>query len=190
MHPGLGIVEHRLAGIRYQPSPNKGGPMTPRLGVIHYTGGSSLSGAVDHMCNPANKVSAHVAIGRDGKIVQLVPFNTVAWHAGPSIWKGQPACNAYSVGIELVNCGYLATTGSKAKHKNGGPVRIWQDYPLVQIQSCASVAEALGRYYGISEWVGHDDIAPSRKSDPGPAFPWETFRSLVAAYSESGKKSG
>lgn len=187
-YPGFGIVEHRLAGIRYEPSPNKGGPLTPRLGVIHYTGGSTLSPAVDHMCNPTSKVSAHVAIGRDGKIVQLVPFNVIAWHAGASVWKGQPACNSYSIGIELVNCGYLATVGIKAKHKNGGPVRTWQEYPDVQIQACAMVAQALRTYYGITEWVGHDDIAPSRKSDPGPAFPWDQFRASAVG-SVSDRKS-
>ena len=86
-------------------SPNKGGALAPTLLVIHYTGSPSFEGAMRTLCDgrAANRVSAHVLIGEDGKVVQLVPFNRVAWHAGVSEWRGRKGCNGFSVGVEMLN---------------------------------------------------------------------------------------
>lgn len=180
-------------------SPNKGGVLAPTLLVIHYTGSPSFDGALRTLCDgkAANRVSAHVVIGEDGKVIQLVPFNRVAWHAGVSEWRGRKGCNAFSIGIELVNSGLLGKLASGAyydrlthrgvpaeeveiaAHKNGGGSQPWEIFKPPQIAAAVEVAAAICRAYGIAEIVGHDDIAPGRKIDPGPAFPMVSFVSRV-----------
>lgn len=174
--PGLGIVAHRLAGIRFEPSPNHGGVIVPTLGVLHYTAGVSLRAAVDHLCDSAVTVSAHLVIGPKGEIVQLVPFNRMAWHAGESSWQGLEKCNGFTIGVELVNPGYLTTQGLRARHKFGGPERTWALYTDAQYESVIAAAKAISDHYGITQWVGHDDVSPKRKVDPGPAWDWARFR--------------
>lgn len=136
--------------------------------VIHYTAGdlpSSLATLTDR------SVSAHYLIPRQppqrsgkGVILQLVPESELAWHAGPSFWRGATRINDTSVGIELVNSGYQRTlTG-----------REWQPYSAAQIRTLAALLQDIARRYHIApeNIVGHSDIAPQRKQDPGPLFPW------------------
>jgi AmpD protein len=109
------------------------------------------------------RVSTHLLVRRDGELVQYVPFDRRAWHAGRSAWQGRPDCNDFSVGIEL--------EGTDA-----------QPYEPVQYLVLARViAELCRRYPALSEErvVGHSDIAPGRKSDPGIAFDWPLLRSRV-----------
>ncbi len=179
LSPGLGIHDHKLCGILQTPSPNVGGYISPTLIVIHYTGGSSAKSAVNTFLRKASKVSAHVVIGARGSITQMVPFNRRAWHAGKSSWKGRPSCNGFAVGIELVNPGWLASDGIRARHKSGGPIRTWGLYPDVQVRSCADVCRSLLTYYHIQDIVGHDDVSPGRKTDPGPAWDWPSFLERV-----------
>jgi N-acetylmuramoyl-L-alanine amidase len=126
----------------------------------------------------------------------LVPFNTIAWHAGVSTWKGRVGLNKYSIGIEIDNAGRLGRKGNqwrstvtgnlysdteiiKAKHKNGTGLYGWQLYTEKQIETTLQVSLALFRIYKLLDVVGHDDIAPTRKTDPGPAFPMENFRAKI-----------
>ncbi len=193
----LQIRNHLLVGddVTVQLSPNHGGTLQARFLVMHYTAGSSLESSVTSLCNPAAKASAHVVLGRDGRIVQLVPFNQVAWHAGVSAWMGLNGLNTASIGIEMDNAGpldevngryyawfrkeYPATQVQKAAHKSGGPVRAWHAYTGAQIERALEVATLLASTYGLADVLGHDDIAPGRKQDPGPAFPLEALRSRV-----------
>ncbi len=110
------------------------------------------------------EVSSHVLIRRDGELVQYVPFRQRAWHAGLSSYQGREACNDFAVGIELEG-------------------QDEQAYEAVQYQRLAELITALRAHFpaiGAEAVVGHCDIAPGRKSDPGPAFDWTHLKSLLA----------
>ena len=170
--------------------------------VMHYTGGSSLEGAVTHLLKPTVKASAHLVLGRDGKVVQLVPFSKKAWHAGKSRYKNRVGFNQYSIGIEMVNAGpmnevgeqYISTFGKKyhkdeilkAVHRNENQPRYWQIYTEQQIECAHSICSELINHFGIKMLFGHEEISPGRKIDPGPAFPLDLFREqLLTARSEN-----
>ena len=109
------------------------------------------------------RVSAHLLVRRTGEVVQYVPFHRRAWHAGASSWQGRERCNDYSIGIELEGTDHLP-------------------YDSTQYAMLARVIAALCRSYpGLTpeRVVGHSDVAPGRKSDPGPSFDWPRLRSLV-----------
>ncbi|MBJ3813428.1 1,6-anhydro-N-acetylmuramyl-L-alanine amidase AmpD [Shimwellia pseudoproteus] len=110
------------------------------------------------------RVSAHCLIRRDGEVVQYVPFNKRAWHAGVSSYKGRERCNDFAIGIELEGTDTLPYTGA-------------------QYQQLAAVTRLLiTAYPAIADnMAGHCDIAPVRKTDPGPAFEWPVFRAMVAS---------
>jgi AmpD protein len=110
----------------------------------------------------ALRVSSHFLIRRDGTLVQFVPCARRAWHAGVSTWRGRERCNDFSIGIELEGT---------------------DDIPYAPRQYTALVrlTKALRRRYPIADIAGHSDIAPGRKTDPGPAFEWTRFRRLAAA---------
>jgi N-acetylmuramoyl-L-alanine amidase len=128
--------------------------------VLHYTGMKSADEALARMCEAAAKVSAHYCIDEDGAITRLVPEDMRAWHAGISYWRGETDINARSIGIELVNPG----------HEFG-----YQPFPEVQITALTLLASAILRRHPIPprNVVGHSDIAPSRKRDPGELFDWQ-----------------
>jgi AmpD protein len=107
------------------------------------------------------RVSAHFLIRRDGALIQFVPCALRAWHAGPSRWRGRAACNDFSIGVELEGTDELA-------------------YESAQYATLARLTRALRRRYPIAEMVGHRDIAPGRKTDPGPAFDWVRYRRSIA----------
>jgi len=116
------------------------------------------------------RVSAHALVRRDGEIVQYVPFHRRAWHAGQSQWEGRSACNDFSIGIELEG-----TDGTA--------------YESLQYVRLARLIAALARAYPgvtIDRVVGHSDVAPGRKTDPGPAFDWPLLRALLRFESELG----
>lgn len=182
--------------VAQKASPNRGGALKPSLLVMHYTAGQSAAGAISWLCSPDAKASAHLVIDQAGVITQLVPFNVVAWHAGQSAWKAKKFCNAFSIGIEMVNPGPLTKTADgsfkdwtgkvvkadqvmMSRHKNGGPVLPWMLYPEAQLRAAAGAAQAICDAYAIKEIVGHEDIAPGRKQDPGPAFPMAGFVSRI-----------
>jgi N-acetylmuramoyl-L-alanine amidase len=195
------IVDHRLVrddGTPYPfvKSPNvSAGTLKATYLVMHYTAGSSAKESIGWLADPRAKASAHVVIGRDGQITQLVPFNRVAWHAGQSRWRGTVGLNSHSIGIELDNAGKLAKRGGawvaafgkaippeqvlEATHKNESSPAGWQRYTPEQMDAARELAALLIRTYGLKEVIGHDDISPGRKQDPGPAFPFDDFRRAV-----------
>jgi N-acetylmuramoyl-L-alanine amidase len=198
------IEKHKLKDtegklkVSYQESPNVSGPFKagfPDTIVIHYTAGGSASSSAKWLQNPKAKASAHLVIGKKGEIFQLAPFDIRTWHAGRSSWKGRSGLNQYSIGIEIDNAGILTQTAegymthfSKlvpnksvvlAKHKLDAGERGWEAYTPQQIDMVEAICLALVETYNISEIVGHDDIAPSRKRDPGPAFPMDSLRNKV-----------
>lgn len=180
------IHNHFIQPSRVSYSPNRSGPFTanrPDLIVIHYTAGSTLDGAVSWLKSLDSKASAHLVIGKDGRVVQMVPFDEIAWHAGVSSYQGSPSVNHRAIGIELVNRGYgvPAGSGKLLTHKNESIPRWWDLYQDAQIDSLIAVCKAIRKVYPIVNIVGHDDVAPSRKQDPGPAFPWPQFRLRVLA---------
>jgi N-acetylmuramoyl-L-alanine amidase len=183
----------------YRASPHTGRVIAPRFLVIHYTAGSSAPGTISWFQNPASRVSAHLVIARDGAITQMVPFNREAWHAGQSRWGSLSGLNRYSIGIELDNAGCLIRSGGKwvspltrrsypdsevtvALHKNDPPGSApsgWHAYTPEQIEATLDCGMALFKQYGLADVLGHDDIAPGRKRDPGPDFPIESVRARL-----------
>jgi N-acetylmuramoyl-L-alanine amidase len=195
------IINHRLfkdddKPYPFRESPNVGGNVQHNFLVMHYTAGPNAEQAINWLSNTRAKASAHVVIGRDGSITQLVPFNKVAWHAGRSEWRGLSNLNGYSLGIELDNAGTLTRDESKkwrawfgeiipddqvleAIHKDETSLRGWHLYTSEQLYAALELSCLLVEQYKLKEVVGHDDIAPRRKTDPGPAFPMESFRSRI-----------
>ena len=127
--------------------------------VLHYTGMVSADAALARMTDPAAKVSAHWCIGEDGTLWRLVPEERRAWHAGVSEWRGRRAVNDFSIGIELVNPG----------HEHG-----YRPFPSVQMDALLDLARAIVARHPIDprNVVGHSDIAPTRRQDPGELFDW------------------
>lgn len=174
-----------LDGARQCPSPNRDARPDPEaieLVVVHGIslppaefGGDGIDRLFTNTLDPAEhpyfaevahrRVSAHLLIRREGELVQYVPFHERAWHAGPSSWCGRSGCNDFAVGIELEGTDELA-------------------YADAQYRRLADVVAALATAYPRIEpgnVVGHSDIAPGRKTDPGPAFDWERLAGLLAA---------
>lgn len=191
------IIKHLLKGegINFIKSPNHGGKLEneqPDSIVIHYTAGGSAEGAIKSLCNPGRKASAHVVISRDGAVTQLVPFDTIAWHAGKSSFDGRESFNKFSVGIEMDNAGKLEKTEAgftswfgrdypaneviHATHRNKSEAAYWHKYTEEQIAETFELCSILMQTYPIKLVVGHEEISPSRKIDPGPAFPLDKLR--------------
>lgn len=182
----------------YKQSPNQSGPFAnglPDTVVIHYTAGGTYGSSVNWLTNKDAKASAHLVIGRKGEIAQLLPFNISAWHAGRSQWNGRSGLNKFSIGIEIANAGilvkrasgYFTSFGKKiddenvvlATHKNQNEEKAWEGYTQQQLEVVEAICIALKNTYNINEIVGHDDIAPKRKTDPGPAYPLQALRNKV-----------
>jgi AmpD protein len=169
------------AGIRYLPSPNSDARPAQAvidLLVIHNIslppgefGGPGIIDLFMNRLDPAAhpyyrgiahlKVSAHFLVRRDGELIQFVPCAKRAWHAGESTWRGRERCNDFSIGIELEGA---------------------DDQPFADIQyeQLAHLTRALQATYPGLEIIGHSDIAPARKTDPGPCFDWPRLRELVS----------
>lgn len=193
------IRKHILegAGVEQKATPNIGGRIEPQYLVMHYTAGRDAQSSVESLCTrkPSGNASAHLVIGRDGGITQLAPFNVETWHAGISCWGSLSGMNKYSIGIELDNAGRLMQVGGKyrawfgaeipedevvkARHKNETEIACWQAYSEKQISRAQEVAQLLADQYKLLDILGHEDIAPRRKSDPGPAFPLPNIRAAV-----------
>ena len=128
--------------------------------IIHYTGMQSEIESIKRLKNPRHKVSCHYLINRKGQIIQMIKDLNVAWHAGKSKWKKFVNLNNISLGIELVNKG----------HQFG-----YQNFSVKQINSLIKLSQKLKKRYLIKKenFLGHSDIAPLRKIDPGEKFPWK-----------------
>ena len=142
------------------PSPNFDERDRPvSIVVLHYTGMESAEAAIDRLRDPEAKVSCHYLIDEDGRVLRMVPEEKRAWHAGISYWRGVTALNGCSIGIEIVNPG----------HEYG-----YRAFPDEQIDALIPLLANINQRYGITRGnvVGHSDIAPQRKQDPGELFPW------------------
>ena len=174
--------DHWLEGVKREPIPGGSAMNVRRFLVIHFTAGASAQSSIDYWKELGTGVCAQFVIDRDGTIIQCRPCNRTAGHAGVSKWRGFKNLNSCSIGIELANGGdSYPTKFSKlppfhGRHKNGGPVTDWETYPPEQYAACEELAKCLVARYHLDDVVGHDDIAPERKSDPGPAFPMQKLR--------------
>lgn len=128
--------------------------------VLHYTGMKTAEAALARLCDPAAKVSAHYTIDRHGHVYAHVAEQYRAWHAGVSFWAGARDINSRSIGIELVNPG----------HEFG-----YEPFPESQIAALTTLAQGIIARHGIApaRVLGHSDVAPVRKMDPGELFPWQ-----------------
>ena len=188
------IVNHRLAGdgVIYLDCVKNTQVITgPDMIILHYTAGSSCMSSANFLARPDVGASAHLVIGRAGEVVQLVPFDIVAWHAGRSRYAGRSELNHCSLGIELDNLGQLRQEGGKFVaecgvvvpfdgvyvDESGGRKTYWHKYTKVQERVLAEVCGVLTDRYPIHDIVGHSDVT-ERKVDPGPALQlpdWMTY---------------
>ncbi|MEO9969314.1 MAG: N-acetylmuramoyl-L-alanine amidase, partial [Hyphomonadaceae bacterium] len=151
--------------IEQAPSPNFNDRKAPiDMLVLHYTGMVSGQAALDRMCDAAAEVSAHYLVWEDGRISQLVDEGKRAWHAGIGSWQGDTDLNSCSIGIEIVNGGHNVPLGDGSL----------PPYPEVQIEAVIALSQSIIARHHIPQAriVGHSDIAPARKEDPGEHFPW------------------
>ena len=181
--PSFTVSQDVLQGARILPSPHcdaRPAGVDVDLVVLHSIslppgqfGGDAVERLFLGTLNPAShssfadlagvRVSSHLFIRRDGEVIQFVPFQQRAWHAGKSSWQGRDACNDFSIGIELEGSDYVP-------------------YDLAQYAVLNAVLKALYQAYPLldrSRVVGHAEIAPGRKTDPGPAFDWARVHNRV-----------
>lgn len=151
--------------ITARPSPNFNDRKHPiDMLVLHYTGMQNGQMALDRMCDEVAGVSAHYMVWEDGRVIQMVGEDKRAWHAGVSCWQGDDDLNSRSIGIEIVNGGHdvRLTDGSL------------EPFPQAQVDAVIELCSGILERWDIpnSRIVGHSDIAPARKEDPGEHFPW------------------
>jgi N-acetylmuramoyl-L-alanine amidase len=151
------------------PSPNfdeRKQPVT--MIVLHYTGMPDVAGAIALLADPASKVSSHYVVAEDGQIVRMVSEDKRAWHAGRGSWRGLDDINSRSVGIEIQNPG----------HEWG-----YRPFPDAQVEAVIQLIAAIKDRFGITRGniIGHSDMAPTRKQDPGELFPWARLARLRLA---------
>lgn len=141
----------------WEPSPNFD-ERRPSFVVIHHTSSDTVADALRTLTSPRAQVSAHYLVARDGSIVQLVDERSRAWHAGESRWGSSFDVNSASIGIELDNNGR-------------------EPYPQMQVDALLRLLSDLRQRYRLpsANFLGHSDVAPRRKPDPGPLFPWRTL---------------
>jgi len=149
-----------VSAIRERPSPNHG----PRRAavdmlILHYTGMKTAQAALDRLCDPASEVSAHYLIDENGAVWRLVPEDRRAWHAGRAFWAGTTDINSRAIGIELANPG----------HEHG-----YRPFPDAQMTALEHLAQGILTRFPVPSHLvlGHSDVAPDRKLDPGELFDW------------------
>ena len=147
----------RLNSLSFSKKPRKTRDI--RFVVIHYTGMQSKRVSINRLLDKKHKVSCHYLIDRSGNIIKMLDENKVAWHAGKSKWKNFNNLNETSIGIELVNKGHNIS---------------YEKFPNKQIHNLIKLSKFLKKKYKIKQFnfLGHSDIAPLRKRDPGEKFPW------------------
>tara|TARA_B100001063_G_C16619562_1_gene479992 strand:+ start:68 stop:802 length:735 start_codon:yes stop_codon:yes gene_type:complete len=170
---GLNLTENYSINFH----PLKRNKKTIKYIVLHYTGMKNESKAIKKLCDEKSKVSSHYFIKNNGRVLKLVPDLYEAWHAGKSSWKNLKSLNKNSIGIEINNPG----------HEHG-----YKNFNRKQILSLKKLLKYLSKKYGINRKnvLGHSDIAPSRKKDPGEKFPWNMLykNNLCHGYNLSKKE--
>ncbi len=191
------INQHKIdtnEGV-YKEISKTSGPCAPGLPdtiVIHYTAGPSAASALNTFEDPDVEASAHILIDEEGQVMQLIPFNKIAWHTGKSSWLDRVGLNFCSIGIEIVNAGRLEKNGDvwrswfgksypkeeviRATHRNESEPDWWHAFNEQQITVVFELCKELMKNYDIQYILGHEEISPGRKCDPGPAFPLDKLR--------------
>ncbi len=189
---------HRLSGdkVKFVPTTKTSGKFSSGAMdtvIVHFTASPTCRSALGALTNPSVKASAHLLVDHDGSIIQMVDFDTIAWHAGRSVYKGRKSFNKYSIGIEVVNRGPLRKKNGKyydiynkvvsadevvrGKHRNNPRASAyWHKYTPEQIKATEEIIKQLQANYDIKYILGHEEISVGRKIDPGPAFPLDEMR--------------
>ena len=143
--------------------------------VFHYTGMRSENKAINRLLNVKSKVSCHYFIKKNGEIINMVPDRFIAWHAGVSYWKNYKNLNNISIGIEI---------------QNSGHINRYEKFSIKQIKSLLFLTKTLKKKYNIKSknFLGHSDIAPYRKKDPGEKFPWNKLYHLNLSFNPNKMK--
>jgi N-acetyl-anhydromuramyl-L-alanine amidase AmpD len=169
--------------------------LEPRFVIIHFTTGTNMMQTIHTFLNPESGVSSHLLVGREGRVVQFVPFDKVAFHAGLSTWEGEQNLNRSAIGIEVDNAGFLRKTPKGFKRKNKLiPVeqvkskkhwkevfeRPWQTFTEDQVKVVQKIVGALReKYPTIQEILGHDMVNLVNRLDPGPFYPLGELREAI-----------
>lgn len=201
------IKNNKLVGldnrmVPFQATKNHSGKLSggkPKHLVMHYTSGGTASGAISWFKNKNARASAHLVIDHDGSITQMIPFDTIGWHAGKSEWRGKKGVNSSSIGIEVVNWGKLNRAGNNGwasrtgkhipnhkvildEHRHfPGQEHGWEVFEQTQMDATVRAAQAIVSHFKMEPWdlIGHEDVSRTRKIDPGPAFDMDQFRGQV-----------
>lgn len=166
-----------FAGARMLVSPNHGPRTRPVSAlVLHYTGMPTAESALELLCSPVREVSAHYVVDEDGRVLQLVPEERRAWHAGQSYWAGETDMNSASIGIEIIHPGHIEP----------------RPYPSAQIDAVIALSRDICARRGIApeRVLAHSDIAPRRKIDPGEFFPWAALFAAGVGHHVEAKPAG
>ncbi|MFN3624628.1 MAG: N-acetylmuramoyl-L-alanine amidase, partial [Hyphomicrobium sp.] len=198
------VIDDRLLSggraVPFVPTPNQGGRIEPALIVIHFTADHlDPKDSVNWFAQKKSKVSAHLVVGRNGEVTQMVDFDRLAFHAGKSAWNGRSGCNGFAIGIEIDNPGALRFRGKDGVAWHGdlydreqyGLVEhesekyghaLWMPYTDAQMAAVRGIIQALLRAYpSIVDIRGHDEICvpAKRKNDPGPLMDMDALRELL-----------
>lgn len=182
--------------VAYKRSPNGGDIIQVTDQVLHHTAsGITPGGDISWLTQSRARASAHTVIARDGTITQLMPLNRKAWHAGKSRYRGRSNCNAFTIGHEIDNPGFLRKRADGLYDGVGGPYkpedvvehysaehgghRYWLRFTDEQLAATIALVVAIHRHYDLRSVTTHYEISPGRKTDPGPHFPYDKLRSLL-----------
>lgn len=164
----------------------------PDMIILHYTAGGNALSSAHYLARKDTDSSAHLVIARNGGVIQLLPFNAVAWHAGQSEYAGRTNLNRYSIGIEMDNAGELHRRQGRFyswfdqeympdevyTDCVNGRARYWHRYTAAQLNTLLGICTLLITKYPIRYVLGHSEVT-SRKIDPGAAFPLEELRKIL-----------
>ena len=157
--------------LNYSPNfdPKKKKPNQIKFLIFHYTGMKTEKAAIERLTDIKSRVSAHYLIKQNGEIITLVPDLYTAWHAGKSVWKNYSSLNKDSIGIEIVNPGHDIN---------------YKKFSKIQLAALVRLSKFLIKKYRINSKnvLGHSDIAPERKKDPGEKFPWKLLSKKKIGY--------
>ncbi|RIK28744.1 MAG: hypothetical protein DCC56_15095 [Anaerolineae bacterium] len=183
----------------YDTNPNH--RFNPKYIIMHFTTGTRVESTISHFKNPAAGVATHLLIGRDGRVIQFLPFNVPANHTGYSWWEGERSLNRFSIGIEMDNVGPVSFINGKwrrksvifeedeiekAVHWKELGMRAWEKFPPVQVEVARKIVRALLERYkdSVVDILGHDQVNIINRLDPGPAFHLEDFRMSLMGRAE------
>ena len=187
-----------LDGVERRPAADLGGRLwRPEVLLIHYTAGAGREGDLAALTRSDDVyVSAHFHVGRSGRLTQLAPLTRVAWHAGVSEWGGRENLNGWSIGVEFENWGpvrlvdgiYRSWTGAEvdAGRVTAAGGGFWESYGRGQLWTGLLLMQALARRFDLKWVLGHSDVSPGRKVDPGPAFPLGCYQRVLSTVGKRG----